>query len=91
MNQRIGDTCNKLTVIADVLYRGDTMTGIADMGAVIPDLAIICDLIQDEAVKMKLVQNALAPILQAMEERDGIMLADVITYELLEILRSIED
>lgn len=91
MDQRIGETCDKLTEIADTLYQGNTVKGIADMGTIIPDLTIICDLIQDEAVKVKLVQDALTPILQAMETRDGILLADVITYELLELLQSLED
>ena len=91
MDQRIGETCDKLTEIADTLYQGNTVKGIADMGTIIPDLTIICDLIQDEAVKVKLVQDALTPILQAMETWDGILLADVITYELLELLQSLED
>lgn len=51
MKQLIEDTCNKLSEIADVLYRGDTRAGIAAMGLVISDLATISEDIQDEAVK----------------------------------------
>lgn len=91
MNQLIVDTCDKLSEIADVLYRGDTRAGIAAMGLVISDLAAISDVIQDEEVKEKLVQEALIPILQAMEDQDGVMLADLITYELLELLHTLED
>ena len=61
------------------------------MGLVISDLATISEDIQDEAVKKKLMQEALVPILQAMEDQDGVMLADLITYELLELLHTLED
>lgn len=91
MKQLIEDTCNKLSEIADVLYRGDTRAGIAAMGLVISDLATISEDIQDEAVKKKLMQEELVPILQAMEDQDGVMLADLITYELLELLHTLED
>lgn len=91
MNQLIEDTCNKLSEIADVLYRGDTRAGIAAMGLVISDLAAISDVIQDEEIKKRLVLEVLVPILQAMEDQDGVMLADLITYELLELLHTLED
>lgn len=91
MNQLIVDTCDKLSEIADVLYRGDTRAGIAAMGLVISDLAAISDVIQDEEIKKRLVQEVLVPILQAMEDQDGVMLADLITYELLELLHTLED
>lgn len=91
MNQLIEDTCNKLSEIADVLYRGDTRAGIAAMGLVISDLAAISDVIQDEEIKKRLVQEVLVPILQSMEDQDGVMLADLITYELLELLHTLED
>lgn len=91
MNQLIADTCDKLSEIADTLYRGDTRTGIAAMGVMIPALAEIGDSIRDEEIKNRLVQESLIPIMKAMEDRDGVMLADLITYELLELLYTLED
>ena len=91
MNQLIVDTCDKLSEIADTLYRGDTRTGIAAMGVMISALAEIGDSIRDEEIKNRLVQESLIPIMKAMEDRDGVMLADLITYELLELLYTLED
>lgn len=91
MNQLIADTCEKLSEIADTLYRGDTRMGIAAMGLVISALAEIGDFIRDEEIKNRLVQESLIPIMKAMEDRDGVMLADLITYELLELLHTLED
>lgn len=91
MNQLIVDTCDKLSEIADTLYRGDTRAGIAAMGLVISELAEICDSIRDEEIKNCLVQESLMPIMEAMEDQDGVLLADLITYELLELLHTLED
>ena len=86
----IKSTSKKLTEIAEVLYKGDVKTGIAAMGLVISDLAEIISDIQDEETKGKILQDVLTPALKAMEESDGTMLADIISYELLEILGALE-
>lgn len=79
----------KLETIADMLYKGNTQTGIANMAAVIPDIAVISTWINDEATKTRLVSDALTPAMEAMENADGIMLADIITYELLDIFKGL--
>lgn len=89
-NRLLTQTCDRLTGIADVLYKGDVQTGIAAMNLVISNLAVIITWITDESVKMRLVEEALTPALQAMEKKDGTMLADIITYELLDILSMIK-
>ena len=38
------------------------------------------------ALQQRLITDALMPILSAMEEEDGTLMADLITYELVEIL-----
>ena len=53
---------------------------------VIPNLSLIASGIQDEALQQRLITDALSPILSAMEEEDGTLLADLITYELVELL-----
>lgn len=79
----IQDTKETLLTIADILYQGRVSDGIAAMNGVIPNLSLIASGIQDEA---RLITDALSPILSAMEEEDGTLLADLITYELVELL-----
>lgn len=83
-------TCDKLEEIADTLYQGYASQGIADMGEVIPNLAVIATWIEREETKNRLVNDALSPILSAMEAQDATELADLITYELLGILGEIK-
>lgn len=75
--------------IADILYKGNTQEGIAMMSQAIPDIAVISTWISEDEVQARLVEDALSPALEAMEEKDGTMLADIITYELLDILNTL--
>ena len=78
----IQDTKETLLTIADILYQGR----VSAMNGVIPNLSLIASGIQDEALQQRLITDALSPILSAMEEEDGTLLADLITYELVELL-----
>ena len=82
----IQDTKETLLTIADILYQGRVSDGIAAMNGVIQNLSLIASGIQDEALQQRLITDALSPILSAMEEEDGTLLADLITYELVELL-----
>lgn len=82
-------TVNQLKEIADILYKGESTRGIAAIQDVIPNIAVISDDIEDEGVKDKLLNEALAPMLAAMQENDGVTLADIITYELIELLETL--
>lgn len=82
----IEKTKEQLLTIEDTLYQGGVSDGIAAMNAVIPNLAVIADHIENEDLKQKLVADALTPILSAMENEDGTLMADLITYELVELL-----
>lgn len=82
-------TVNQLKEIADILYKGESARGIAAIQNVIPNIAVISDDIEDEGVKDKLLNEALAPMLDAMQENDGVTLADIITYELIELLETL--
>lgn len=87
MEQRIlEDTKETLLKIADTMYQGCVSDGIASMNDVIPNLADIAADITDETLQQRLITDALSPILSAMEDEDGTLLADLITYELVEIL-----
>ena len=82
----IRETKEELLSIADTLYHGLVSDGIASMNQVIPNLSMIASQIQDESLQSRLVSDALSPLLSAMEEEDGTLMADLITYELVEIL-----
>lgn len=76
----------KLRDIADVLYSGNTSLGMARMGEVIADLANVGTGITDEDIRNRYIKDGLGQALIAMETNDGTLLADVISYELIEII-----
>ncbi len=76
-----------LEQIADVLYKGDTINGIVAISNVLPDIADIASDMPDEESRQGLIDNALAPLLEAMEQGDGTLMADIISYELLPLLK----
>lgn len=74
--------------IADVLYQGHTQVGIANMNNIIPDLAIVASELSED-MQLKLTNDVLAPLLEAMETADATLIADIITFELIEVLNDI--
>lgn len=82
----ISTTKTKLQEVADILYKGDVNLGMAKMGTVLPEIALIASQITDEELQGRLINDALTPALAAMENKDGTLLADIISYELIEIL-----
>lgn len=75
----------KLENITEVLYKGKVDEGIARMSEVLPDISLMAAEIKDEGVQQQLITDALTPLLEAMEDRDGTMMADIISYELIPI------
>ena len=82
----IQDTKETLLTIADILYQGRVSDGIAAMNRVMPNISLNATGSQNDALQQRLITDALSPILSAMEEEDGTLMADLITYELVEIL-----
>lgn len=72
--------------IVDVLYKGEVTKGIAMMSDVIPNLAVIANIIDDKELKDRYVNDGLRQALEAMETNDGVLLADVLNYEIIEII-----
>lgn len=72
--------------VADILYKGNTEQGIAAMTDILPHLSMMASEIQDEVMQKKLITNVLQPLLESMENRDGTMMADIITYELIQMV-----
>lgn len=83
------NTKKKLEDIAEVLYKGDTTLGMSMMVDVIGDLGMIAGMIEDEDIRNRYVNDGLKQALEAMEVQDGTLLADVITYELIEIINGL--
>lgn len=81
----LNDMKEKLENIADLAYKGDTNNAIAMLGEILQSIEAVATWM-DETTRERMLEDALSPILSAMEACDGTMLADVITYELLEIL-----
>lgn len=79
-------TKKALENIVDILYKGEVTKGIAMMSEVIPSLAIIAEKIEDEDLKDRYVNDGLRQALEAMETNDGVLLADVLSYEIIEII-----
>lgn len=84
--EKLDEVKTRLNDIADILYKGETMDGIAHMSNVIPDIAAIASDMPDEDARQEMIDNALAPLLDAMEQEDGTLMADIISYELIPLL-----
>lgn len=88
MNKETLDALKKkLSDITDILYKGDTMNGIAGISNVLSDIEAIAADMPDEESRQNLIDNALAPLLEAMEQGDGTLVADIICYELVPLLK----
>lgn len=87
MNKNIiTELINELEEIAGVLYKDKIDEGMAMMTNVLPNLSLYVTTLESEEERQQFLDNALAPALEAMESRDAIMLADIITYEIIEVL-----
>ncbi|MBQ8913104.1 MAG: hypothetical protein IJ054_03565 [Lachnospiraceae bacterium] len=69
--------------IAGELYNGNTNAGISQMGNVLGDLLNYTEQMADDE-REEFVTEVLKPLLDAMERKDAIEMADIITYELIE-------
>ena len=79
-------TKEKLSEIADILYKDNVNLGMAKMAEVIPSLATISVSIVDADMQTRLINDGLTPALEAMENKDATLLADVITYEIITLI-----
>lgn len=87
MNRKIlEDVKIKLQETADILYKDNLDQGIASMSQAIPHIAIMAAEMNDKELQTRLIKDALRPALDAMERKDATLLADIISYELIEIV-----
>ncbi len=73
----------KMENVADILYKGNIEQGIAAMTDILPYLSELSYCINEENKQRQFINDALQPLLDAMENNDGTMMADIITYELI--------
>ena len=73
----------KLTEIANTLYKGNGNEGFAMMSGVLEDLQNVAIAMTNEE-RESFLNEALSPALEAMVNHDGTLLADIITYEIVE-------
>lgn len=85
----IEEAKKKLLDIAEVCYEGNIETGIAGMNYVISDIQKITMEIKDEKLQNRMLNDALIPMLEAMESKDSTALGDRITYELVPLLEEL--
>lgn len=79
------ETIEELNAIADTLYKGNVENGIAAMSSVVPKITILSSGINDESFQNRLINDALLPAMEAMNNKDSVALADIITYEIVKL------
>ena len=75
----------ELTGIADLLYQENTGLAYQKLTGIIPKMSLALGEVSDEDKKNMLVAK-LSLALEAMENEDNLLLADVIQYELLDAI-----
>lgn len=86
--ERLAEAIEKLNAIANTIYKGEITQGMADMAGVIPTLAEVAGELSEEQ-QDAFVNDALKPALEAMEDNDGTMIADIISYEIVPMLEQL--
>ncbi len=76
----------EITNVKEKLYRGETREGIASMQPLISDLTRYISKECREEVQSRILNDVLIPAMNAMQEQDGIELADILQYELMPII-----
>lgn len=79
-----------LSQVVDLLYQENITMAYKILAVTLPTLEQLLIQITDEALQKELIEK-LQSALEAMEEQDNTLLADIITYELLEQLQKLED
>lgn len=90
-NTKLEEFIQELNRFADEVYEGNNVEISSFVQEIIPQIASISELIKDDSLNNKLLNNALSPMLIGLEENDQIYIADIITFELLSILDEIKN
>ena len=90
-NTKLEEFIQELNRFADEVYEGNNVEISSFVQEIIPQIAAISELIKDDSLNNKLLNNVLSPMLIGLEENDQIYIADIITFELLSILDEIKN
>ena len=85
---KLHEIVDKLDNISDELYKGNIDIGIAEIGLVIGDMNCILAEVSEEEREV-FIEEGLKPLLEAMEKRDAVYMADIIKYEFVERIRNL--
>lgn len=77
---------NTLTTITDLLYQENIPVAYRMLYLILPGMEEVIGTIQQEEIQSEL-KDKLLEALEAMENEDNILLADILRYEILERLR----
>lgn len=90
MDQELLKNVNgNLSQVVNLLYQENLQLAYRVLAVTLPSLEQLLMSIADEDLQKELIEK-LQAALEAMEEEDSTLLADIITYELLEQLQSLE-
>lgn len=83
----IDELIEELAAIADLFYDENGEAGAKRWKAAIPMLEVYLASCKDENVLTGILTKGLVPGMQAMEEKDFTLLADIITFEIIERMK----
>lgn len=98
IKKNIQERIQSLDAIAELFYQQQDKKGMEELSAELPRLVTVIDemyLYKQEHEEMQFkdteIQEALQQMLSSMEQKDYILLADVIKYEIIEKFQAIAD
>ena len=80
---------NKIEETTDLFYQQKVNEAYESFIQLLPQISVFAESLSEEEKREELL-GVLAPALEALEQKDSILLADILQYELLEILEDLE-
>ena len=88
--ERLSQVIDILTQVSDLLYQENIEYAYKMLAIILKELEEVISMVEEETVRIEMKEKLMGA-LQAMEERDYILLADIIQYEVVEHLKMFED
>lgn len=98
LKKEIETVINDLDSIVEMFYQQKVQEAYSELNTALGKIMEITEVVQnytaqnsDKAINMDILLNALKETLSAMEERDVVLVADVLKYEVIEKLNDIAE
>lgn len=98
LKKEIETVINDLDSIVEMFYRQKVQEAYSELNTALGKIMEITEVVQnytaqnsDKEINMDILLNALKETLSAMEERDVVLVADVLKYEVIEKLNDIAE